>query len=66
VCPGYCVFVAITARYGDGAGNAVEENCRLLPNLNALVAFSALTLLVGWQEGHPACKKWGMVKVGTG
>jgi len=25
---------------------------------NALVAFSALTLLVGWQEEHPACKKW--------
>ena len=27
-----------------------------------LVTFSALTLLVGWQEGHPACKKtewWG-------
>jgi len=27
-----------------------------------LAAFSALTLLVGWQEGHPACKKtewWG-------
>jgi len=21
------------------------------------VAFSALMLLVGWQEGHPACKK---------
>jgi len=21
------------------------------------VAFCALTLLVGWQEGHPACKK---------
>jgi len=30
------------------------------PNWNALVpsfAFSALTLLVGRQEGHPACKK---------
>ena len=26
---------------------------------NALVAFSALTLLVGQQEGHPACKKYG-------
>jgi len=26
----------------------------------------ALTLLVGRQEGHPACKKWVMVKVGTG
>ena len=24
-----------------------------------LVAFSALTLLVGRQEGHPTCKKWG-------
>jgi len=23
----------------------------------AVVAFSALTLLVGWQKGHPACKK---------
>jgi len=26
------------------------------------IAFSALTLLVGWQEGNPACKKtewWG-------
>jgi len=31
------------------------------------VAFSALMLLVGWQEGHPACKKYGeMVEVGTG
>jgi len=24
-----------------------------------VVAFSALTLLVGWQEGHLACKKMG-------
>jgi len=23
----------------------------------SLIAFSTLTLLVGWQEGHPACKK---------
>jgi len=23
----------------------------------SMFAFSALTLLVGWQEGHPACKK---------
>ena len=30
--------------------------------VSATKAFSALTLLVGWQEGHPACKKlewWG-------
>ena len=32
-----------------------------------LVAFSALTLLVGRREGRPACKKYaGMVEVGTG
>jgi len=27
-----------------------------------MIAFSVLTLLVGWQKGHPACKKtewWG-------
>jgi len=30
-------------------------------------AFSALMLLVGRQEGHTACKKYGgMVEVGTG
>jgi len=29
-----------------------------------LVAFSALTLLVGQQLGHPACKKWGKVSGG--
>jgi len=28
----------------------------LLQSFSALSAFSALTLLVGWQEGHPACK----------
>jgi len=30
---------------------------------SALIAFSALTLLVAQQEGHPACKKtewWGV------
>ena len=26
-------------------------------NDSALIPFSALTLLVGWQERHPACKK---------
>ena len=26
-----------------------------------MISFSALTLLVGRQEGHPACKKWAFV-----
>ena len=30
-----------------------------------LVAFSALTLLVGRQEGHPACKKYGGIVEGA-
>ena len=36
-------------------------SCFLI-NSSHLFAFSALTLLVGQQEGHPACKKtkwWG-------
>ena len=34
-------------------------------SVTVLVAFSALTLLVGRQEGHPACKKYGgMMEVG--
>ena len=28
-------------------------------------AFSALILLVGWQEGHPACKKLSGVGAGV-
>jgi len=32
-----------------------SEKCWLMPS--ALLAFSALSLLVGRQEGHPACKK---------
>jgi len=30
-----------------------------------VIAFIALKLLVGRQKGYPACKKWGMVEVGT-
>jgi len=36
------------------------------PLVAVTLAFSALTLVVEWQEGHPACKKWRMVEVGTG
>jgi len=35
---------------------------KLKPGSVTFYAFSALTLLVGWQEGHPDCKKtewWG-------
>ena len=46
--------------YRDGAGNTVEENSGVFSLIQMkLVAFSALTLLVGRQEGHLACKKWG-------
>jgi len=38
------------------------ESLNFMPPMPHLSAFSALTLLVGQQEGHPACKKtewWG-------
>jgi len=39
-------------------GVCVSFNCRLNQNLKKeKFAFSALTLLVGHQEKHPACKK---------
>ena len=31
--------------------------CLFIDIIHVQFAFSALTLLVGWQEGHPACKK---------
>jgi len=38
----------------------VEENSSVFSlNPNALLAFSALTLFVVRQEGHPACKNMG-------
>jgi len=48
----------------------VENNYTLITIITTLLvtnyAFSALTLLVGRQEGHPACKKpWGVVEVGV-
>ena len=54
-------------RYRDVAGNTIEENSSVFSIPNTLVAFNALTLLVGRQKGHPAHKKYGgMVEVGTG
>ena len=40
-------------------------NLLLLPLCVSIVAFSALTLLVGRQEGHPACKKTEWWDVGV-
>ena len=65
------VSVSISALWNDYGKETVQVTplriTRLFPNPNALVALSALTLLVGRQEGHPACKKYGgMVEVGAG
>jgi len=39
----------------DGSFKATKSGTFLMDIY--IFAFSALTLLVGWQEGHPACKK---------
>jgi len=41
-------------RIQSSEGNLFDLYCVAF---SALIAFSALTLLVGRQEGHPACKK---------
>ena len=60
-----CQVVHLVAIRNDNtlwlfANNSLQDGlfhvtCVIL--FSALCAFSALTLLVGWQEGHPACKK---------
>ena len=40
-------------------GHSMPAFFLLLRFFSFLVAFSALTMLVGRQEGHPACKKYG-------
>jgi len=32
---------------------------KICPTIIEILIFSALTLLVGWHEGHPAHKKYG-------
>jgi len=44
---------AVTILKADTAGHSCLDDICVLPTS------SALTLLVGWQEGHLACKKWG-------
>jgi len=44
--------------YHDSITTLLWSNCRQLFCADVVIwSFSALTLLVGWQEGHPACKK---------
>jgi len=43
----------VPAHPGSPGKRAVKRVCVYAVDC----AFSALTLLVGWQEGHPACKK---------
>jgi len=46
----------VTWLYQAQCESACQYKCIFfLVNIN--IAFSALTLLVGWQEGHLACKK---------
>ena len=55
-CYCYCWVVLFTVSSVSGVMNLPEISCYYLVS-----TFSALTLLVGWQEGHLACKKqwWG-------
>jgi len=44
------------------ARHVVKFKQKFVPITSDRISFSALMLSVGWQEGHPACKKtewWG-------
>ena len=50
-------LLVVRDKVGDPPGElgvSKSRECDIFP-------FSALTLLVGQQEGHPACKKWMLV-----
>ena len=47
------MFLLVPAYPGSPGSKAVKRSLMLL----LLYVVSALMLLVGWQEGHPACKK---------
>ena len=50
------VLQRLVALVGWGGDEILFPFCYLLDKI-ICNPFSALTLLVGWQEGHPACKK---------
>jgi len=52
----------MTYTVSGGELNSTQTKPNQTKGIHFEYAFSALTLLVGWQEGHPACKKterWG-------
>jgi len=56
------MFLLVPAYPGCPGSKAIKRSLLLLLYCGSVVSFSALTLLVGRQEGHPACKKlewWG-------
>jgi len=59
VCVVFLVLVKSICDLNSGKGWSCDQRLWeiLIINLVAAVsAFSALTVSVGWQEGHPACK----------
>jgi len=60
-----CMLFNMFLRYGYLPESFLESV--IVPAFSAFFAFSALTLLVGRQEGHPACKNlrglWGWATV---
>jgi len=62
VCTSCIIIYHVTSaicydRQSDTTSNARYHCNAILSYIGIDFAFSALMLLVGWQEGHPACKK---------
>jgi len=53
-------YLAVKIHYITNAGQLTKSSkisYSFYSYILQVIAFSALTLLVGWQEGHPVCKK---------
>jgi len=54
----FCTHTHTQPFYGPVSGTTLVNRCQKKTS-RLYDAFSALKLLVGWQEGHRACKKMG-------
>ena len=61
---GKSIYYGCTSFYHNEYNNSYTEIAQIGDSYNSSFPFSALTLLVGRQEGHPACKKTGCWFVG--
>jgi len=60
----WCIPACTQSSYSDL--EPITQRKNIIEPDSCRAAFSALTLLVGRQEEHPACKNWGVMRIWSG